>query len=110
MNVNTVQELSIILSLDFASDNLGNEGGGERDIGVVNSIKHKHILNILVDLDCYSLLANYCLILFTSEEVSNDDALLVFGNLDFDGEVGSDESHLVSISLGDSLDHVVDEG
>lgn len=45
-----------------------------------------------------------------SEEVSDLDNGTVLDEVDVDGEMGVDVSHLVLETLGDTNDHVVDEG
>jgi len=48
--------------------------------------------------------------LLTSEEVFDFELLLILGDDNIDGEMCMYESHLVSEALGDTDEHVVDQG
>lgn len=107
-NVDTIKELSDILVSDSArlldvSTSLGD---------VLDRVTDDAELILLVggDLGGAALEDGDLSDVLLSEEVSDLDNSAVLDEVDVDGEMGVDVSHLVLVTLGDTGDHVVDQG
>lgn len=107
-NVDTIEELSDILVSDSAG--LLDVSTSLRD--VLNGVTNNGDLVLLVggDLGGAALVDGDLSDLLLSQEVSDLDNGTVLDEVDVDGEMGVDVSHLVLETSGDTDDHVVDEG
>lgn len=107
-NVDTIQELSDILVADTGSllnvsSRLGNIF--DRDAG-----KNKFVLLVGRDFEIDTRSdVDFTDELFT-QEISDFDSLAIVDNVNVDGEMGIDVSHLVLVTLGDTSDHVGNKG
>ena len=96
-DVDTVEELSVILAADLAD--LGNLGAGEGHVLVVDALEDELVLEVGVELDGGAGEEIDLLDLFATEEVLDFDGSAVLGDDDVDGEMGVHQSHLVSVAL-----------
>jgi hypothetical protein len=96
-DVDSVQELSVILATDLAD--LGDLCAWEWDVLVVNSFEDELVLEIWVQLDGGAGKKLDLLDLFTSEEVLDFDGSSILGDHNVNGEMSVNESHLVSVAL-----------
>lgn len=96
-DVNTIQELTLILSADSAR--LGDLGAHEGDHGVVVSFEDEFILDFDTELDGDTSVHNDLVNLASTQEVLQLNGLAVFGNVGIDREVSVYESHLVDVAL-----------
>jgi len=96
-DVDTVEELSVILATDLAD--LGNLGAGERNVLVVDALEDELVLKVGVKLDGGAGEEIDLLDLFATEEVLDFDGAAVLGNGHVNGEMGVNKSHLVSVTL-----------
>lgn len=107
-NVDTIKELSDILVSDSAG--LLDVSTGLRD--VLDGVTDDADLILLVgrDLSAAALVDGDFSDSLLTEEVSDLNDGTVLNEVDVDGEMGVDVSHLVLVTSGDTGDHVVDEG
>lgn len=107
-DVDTVQELTDILVSDSAS--LLDVGSGLGDVLKGVTGENELVLLGLRGLDGDALTDRNVTDLLLTQEVSDLNDLAVLQEVDVDGEMGIDVSHLVLEALGDTNDHVVDKG
>merc|ERR1711872_292279 len=92
-DVDAVEELTDVLVLD--EDALLDLGGGLRDLlsglDALDAVEHGHAANVLL-----------------AEEVAHLDRLAFILNGNVDGEMSVDALHLVTVSVGNALHHVLD--
>lgn len=96
-DVNTIQELTLVLSADSAR--LGDLGAHEGDHSVVISFEDEFILDFETELDGDTSVHNDLVNLASTQEVLHLNLLAVFGNVGIDREVSVYESHLVDVAL-----------
>lgn len=108
-NVDTVQELTDILVLDEARLVDGGRGAGSQvDVGSLNDdliLGHLGLANAGVITEHIDG-ANDLL----TQEVTDLDTLAAVNDGNVNGEMGIDQTHAVTITLGGTGDHVVDVG
>jgi len=107
-DVDTIQELTDILVLDGGG--LLDVGSGLGDVVKIVTDQGDLILLVLGVEDGDALQHGNLHDDLLTQEVADLDGLLIIGNNDVDGEMGVDETHLVLVTLGDTDDHVVDQG
>jgi hypothetical protein len=96
-DVDTVQELSVVLISDLAA--LRNLGAGEGEVLVVDTFEDDLILELGGHLDDASGEHVNLVDFFTTQEVLDFNGLSILGDDNIDGEMSVDESHLVSVTL-----------
>lgn len=106
-NVDTIQELSDILVAGLANllDVSGSLGNGLQRV----TLKDKLILLGLGDLDLDSLTDGNLSNVLLTEVVSDLNSVSVVDDVNVDGEMGIDISHLVSVTLGNTGNQVLDK-
>jgi len=107
-DVDTIQELTDILVLDGGG--LLDVGSGLGDVAEIVTDQGDLILLLLGVEDGDTLQHRDLHDDLLTQEVADLDGLLIIGNNDVDGEMGVDEAHLVLVTLGDTNDHVVNQG
>jgi hypothetical protein len=106
-DVDAIEELTVVLTADLAD--LANLGTWKRDVLVINAFKDELVLKVGVELHCGTGEKLNFLDLFSSEEVLDFNRFAILRDGYVDGEVSVHESHLVSISIDGTVDHVADE-
>lgn len=96
-NVDTVQELSVVLVSDLAG--LGNLSAGEGEVLVVNTFEDDLVLEGLAHLAGAAWEHINLVDFFTTQEVLDFNRLSVLGDDSVDGEMSVYESHFVSVTL-----------
>ena len=93
----TIEELSIVLITDAAS--LVDPGACKRKRSIINSVEDKLILNVSGLGHGSSSWEFDVMGLLTTQEVNDFKRVLVLGDLNVDGEMIVDKSHLISEAL-----------
>lgn len=96
-NVDTVQELSVVLVSDLAG--LGDLSAGEGEVLVVNTFEDDLVLEGFTHLAGASWEHINLVYFFTTQEVLDFNGLGVLGDDGVNGEMSVDKSHFVSVTL-----------
>jgi hypothetical protein len=107
-DVDTIQELTDILVPDGGG--LLDVGSRLGDVAEVVTDQGDLILLVLGVEDSDALQHGDLHDDLLAQEVADLDGSLIIGDNNVDGEMGVDEAHLVLVTLGDTDDHVVDQG